>query len=170
VGEERLDVGGPELDRVAVVVELDEPAGPVDVRVLGTQGIVADPEGGPHLVKQSGSAGGPVGFGPGNRGIGQVAVEEVAIQEQEGATGLGQPGERFATVGQVGEEGSHFGLGHLVRVSEVVEADEGRGPPDPGRGLGGRDAAEMEGSTKAVEESGRVRGRGVGRGMHRSTP
>jgi hypothetical protein len=164
VGEERLDLGGPQLDRVPRAVEQDEPAGPVYIRVLGAEGVIPDPEGRPHLVQQAGPAGGRVGLGPSDGDLTQIAVEEVAVQEVEGPAGLGQTGQGLVPLGgQVGEEGPDLGRGHLVRVAEAVEADERLGPPGPGGGLGAGDPTDVQGGPEAVEELGRAGRRDGGR-------
>ena len=51
VGEESFDFGGAHLVGVALVVEEDEAADPVDVGLFGADGVVFDPDGVTDLIE-----------------------------------------------------------------------------------------------------------------------
>jgi hypothetical protein len=60
--QERGDLGGAHLGRVALAVKEDVPLDPVDVRLLGSTAVVAGADGLAHAVEKPGLLGLPRGL------------------------------------------------------------------------------------------------------------
>jgi len=54
--EKLLDVGGRQIDRMAIAVKADVAPDPVDVGLLGPYAVVLDADARTHLIKQMGCA------------------------------------------------------------------------------------------------------------------
>ena len=92
-------------------------------------------------------------FGPDGGDGGQVYLEHLVVEEQDGAEGLVLGGGRDVFIhGQVGEEGFDFGVAHRFGVAFVVEQDVSFDPL--GVGLFGADGVLFisDGVTDLVEQ------------------
>ena len=101
---------------MALVVEEDEPAGPVGVAVLGPAGVVADAQHLTDLVEQA--------WRPWAREFAEIDAEDLAVEKLQGLPGGfdGHQGRRLG-LGDVLQEAADLGPRQFARVALAVKED-----------------------------------------------
>lgn len=177
VSEELGDVEGAQVRRMALVVEEDEAACPVDVAVLGAAGVVADAEDVADLIEEARAVAAGTRPQVAGEGVGQPAdigrqlaerpVEDDLLQKDErGASFDVRGGREFGTAAEMIEEGRHFGGAHLLGMPDLMEKDVTASPVDVSLAESGHVAAAAQGVGEAVPQPGRLRGSRGGGGRH----
>jgi hypothetical protein len=142
VREKGRHLGAAELTRMAMAMVVYEALDPVQVGLLGAEGIMFHAQRLARLIAEGGyrisAAHG------GLERIGQIegAIEDVAIKKEDGRSGL----KAFGIGGQGSEEGHHIGCGQGGRVALVMKEDKAFDPGDMGLFGLGRIMALAQGS------------------------